>query len=98
MVIYNGVHYDSLAVAEQPKAEQADDVTELNPRSKRGKMIIAAAQKLVALNNKGARYVAGSGNANAVSMRCADCDVVVKGQQEAAAHAQTTGHVNFSHA
>lgn len=98
MVIYNGVHYDALALAAHPKAEQAEDITEFNPRSKHGKMIIAAAQKLVALNNKGARFVAGSGSAKAVSLRCADCDAVVKGQAGAAAHAQATGHVNFSQA
>jgi hypothetical protein len=47
MVIYNGVHYDALALAPGPKAQQEQDITELNPRSRRGQAIIAAAQKLV---------------------------------------------------
>jgi hypothetical protein len=47
MVMYNGVHYDALAVSPGPKAAQEEDTTEFNPRTKRGKMIIAAAQKLV---------------------------------------------------
>eukprot|EP00882_Tetradesmus_deserticola_P015990 GHRQ01017058.1.p2 GENE.GHRQ01017058.1~~GHRQ01017058.1.p2 ORF type:complete len:140 (+),score=43.60 GHRQ01017058.1:1143-1562(+) len=47
MVIYNGVHYDALAVAASPRADQEDDATEYNPRTRRGKMILAAAQQLV---------------------------------------------------
>ena len=47
MVIYNGVHYDALAISPGPRAVQEKDSTEFNPRTRRGKMIIAAAQKLV---------------------------------------------------
>lgn len=49
MVIYNGVHYDALAISPGPRSVQEEDATEFNPRTKRGKMIIAAAQKLVRL-------------------------------------------------
>jgi hypothetical protein len=47
MVIYNGVHYDALAIAASPRADQDEDATEYNPRTRRGKMILAAAQQLV---------------------------------------------------
>jgi hypothetical protein len=47
MVIYNGVHYDALAISPGPRSLQEEDATEFNPRTKRGKMIIATAQKLV---------------------------------------------------
>uniref|UniRef100_A0A383VPV5 Ubiquitin thioesterase OTU n=1 Tax=Tetradesmus obliquus TaxID=3088 RepID=A0A383VPV5_TETOB len=53
MVIYNGVHYDALAIAASPRAEQDEDVTEYNPRTRRGKMILAAAQQLVKMHLKG---------------------------------------------
>ncbi|GIM01564.1 hypothetical protein Vretimale_6355 [Volvox reticuliferus] len=52
MVIYNGVHYDALAVCLGPRANPEDDETSYNPRTKRGKMIIAAARKLVELAHK----------------------------------------------
>lgn len=52
MLIYNGIHYDSLAVSPGPRASEEDDMTEFNPRTKRGKMIMAAAQKLVELTHK----------------------------------------------
>lgn len=47
MVIYTGNHYDALAIAKGPKADPANDETDFNPRTKRGKMILAAARKLV---------------------------------------------------
>ncbi len=47
MVIYNGNHYDALAISKGPRASPEDDETEFNPRTKRGKMILAAAKKLV---------------------------------------------------
>jgi hypothetical protein len=53
MVMYNGVHYDALAVAPSPRSPADDDTTEFNPRSRRGRLIIAAARKLVALHRKG---------------------------------------------
>lgn len=52
MLIYNGIHYDALAICAGPKASEANDITEFNPRTKRGKMILAAAQKLVELTHK----------------------------------------------
>jgi hypothetical protein len=50
MVIYNGVHYDALAVSPSPCAPHEDDVTEFNPRTKRGKLIQAAAHQLVCVH------------------------------------------------
>ncbi|GLC47250.1 hypothetical protein PLESTF_000895500 [Pleodorina starrii] len=56
MVIYNGVHYDALAVCAGPRANPDDDETTFNPRTKRGKMIIAAARKLVELAHKESQF------------------------------------------
>lgn len=52
MVIYNGVHYDALAISASPRADPDEDVTEFNPRTKRGKMILAAAQQLVSVGHR----------------------------------------------
>ena len=52
MVIYNGIHYDALAISPGPRASESEDATEFNPRTKRGKMIMAAAQKLVELTHR----------------------------------------------
>jgi hypothetical protein len=52
MVIYNGIHYDALAVSPSPRSSESEDLTEFNPRTARGKKILAAAQKLVELTHK----------------------------------------------
>ncbi|KAF8059422.1 OTU2 [Scenedesmus sp. PABB004] len=53
MVMYTGTHYDALAVAAGPRAPPDDDVTEFNPRTRRGRAITAAAAALVKLHRKG---------------------------------------------
>jgi hypothetical protein len=52
----------------------------------------------VGLNNKGARFVAGSRKPGAASglLKCGNCGVVCGGEEEAVAHAAATGHVNFA--
>eukprot|EP00877_Chromochloris_zofingiensis_P003143 jgi/Chrzof1/1282/Cz10g01040.t1 len=92
MVIYNGVHYDVLVIASNPRAPLDGDVTEFNPRTKKGKMIIAAARTLVELNNKGAHYVSPS---KSKPLKCSDCSTQLSNHQAAQEHATATGHVNF---
>jgi hypothetical protein len=59
MVIYNGVHYDALAITARPNASNwEDDVTEFNPRTRRGKMILEAARQLVRQAGSGGRACA----------------------------------------
>jgi ubiquitin thioesterase OTU1 len=53
MVLYNGVHYDALAITPAPQAAEWEDTTEFNPRTKRGRAIVEAARTLVALNGSG---------------------------------------------
>jgi len=65
-------HYDALAIAASPKAPPEDDITDFNPRTKRGKMILAAAQKLVSswrAGRGGGGHLAGSGAVNACRCR-----------------------------
>jgi hypothetical protein len=58
MVIYNGVHYDALALTAHPNSSNwEDDVTEFNPRTKKGKMVIEAARKLVRWEARGLFHV-----------------------------------------
>lgn len=94
MVIYNGVHYDALAVSNGPRADPVQDITEFNPRTKRGKMILAAAQTLVDLNHRSSHFVSPQ-KATVQRLKCQDCGVVLGGQQEVTAHAVATGHINF---
>ncbi|KAG1665633.1 hypothetical protein FOA52_011227 [Chlamydomonas sp. UWO 241] len=97
MLIYNGIHYDALAISPGPKASEDEDVTEFNPRTKRGKMIIAAAQKLVELTHKGSQFVSNTtGHAGTkMNLKCADCSSIFSGQGDASKHSEATGHTRF---
>ncbi|GAX85176.1 hypothetical protein CEUSTIGMA_g12594.t1 [Chlamydomonas eustigma] len=90
MLIYNGIHYDALAISPGPKAPESEDVTEFNPRTKRGKMIVAAAQKLVELTNKGSQFVS-----NSPKLRCSDCKALFTSQIEMEKHAKASGHQKY---
>lgn len=94
MLIYNGVHYDALAIAKHPRAKEGDDVTEFNPRTKRGKMIIAAAQKMVELKNRGAQFT--SNTLGSSKLRCDECKKTFASEREAKLHAEKTSHTSFS--
>jgi hypothetical protein len=52
----------------------------------------------VALNHKGARFVAGSRKPGGVggALKCGECGQMCSGEDEAAAHASATGHTNFA--
>lgn len=92
-MVYNGYHYDVLVLASSPRAKEDADVAEFNPRTKRGKMIVAAAQKLVEINHRGSKFFS---LAKAVKLRCGDCGERLTSQQAAMQHAQATGHTQFS--
>lgn len=93
MVIYNGVHYDALVVAASPKAKEEDDVAQFNPRTKRGKMILQAAQKLVEINHRGSKFFSLN---KKVALQCDECGTKLGSQKEATLHAGATGHTKYS--
>ncbi|KAG2439444.1 hypothetical protein HXX76_004800 [Chlamydomonas incerta] len=84
MVIYNGVHYDALAVCTHPRANPDDDELNYNPRGKRGKMIIAAARKLVELAHKESAF-------NGAAEKKAAAAAAAAAKKAAAATSKTNG-------
>ncbi|PNW82117.1 hypothetical protein CHLRE_06g274700v5 [Chlamydomonas reinhardtii] len=84
MVIYNGVHYDALAVCAHPRANADEDELNYNPRGKRGKMIIAAARKLVELAHKESAF-------NGAAEKKAAAAAAAAAKKAAAAAAKTNG-------
>ncbi|GFH07160.1 OTU domain-containing protein [Haematococcus lacustris] len=102
MLIYTGSHYDALAIAASPRAPEHDDKTEFNPRTKTGKMILAAAQRLVELNRKGGKRFKPGAKPDAKAttqvraLTCTECNTQCKDQQAAATHAEKTGHNKFA--
>ncbi|PNH03286.1 Ubiquitin thioesterase OTU1 [Tetrabaena socialis] len=92
LLIYDGLHYDALAVAAFEGAPEELDVTMFSPGGRDGAAIMEAAEKLVAATNA-ARQFTDTAN---FTLRCAVCQMGLKGEKEAVEHAKTTGHSNFA--
>ncbi|CAI0379808.1 unnamed protein product [Linum tenue] len=92
MLIYDGLHYDALAmspVAEAP--EEFDQTIFLVHRDRTVGPVEGLALNLVKDQQRKRSY---TDTAN-FTLRCGVCQIGVIGQKEAVEHAQATGHVNF---
>ncbi|KAL5735931.1 hypothetical protein ACOSQ2_030719 [Xanthoceras sorbifolium] len=92
MLIYDGLHYDALAMSPFDGAPEEFDQTIFPVRFDR---TIGPAEGL-ALNlvKEQQRKRSYTDTAN-FTLRCGVCQIGVIGQKEAVEHAQATGHVNF---
>lgn len=92
MLIYDGLHYDALAMSPFERAPEEFDQTIFAVHSDR---TIGPVEGL-ALNfvKEQHRQRKFTDTAN-FTLRCGVCQIGVKGQKEAVAHAQATGHANF---
>ncbi|CAJ2633976.1 OVARIAN TUMOR DOMAIN-containing deubiquitinating enzyme 2 [Trifolium pratense] len=92
MLIYDGLHYDALAMSPVEEAPEDFDQTIFAIQKNRS---IGPVEE-IALNfikdqHRKRRF---TDTAN-FTLRCGVCQIGVIGQKEAAEHAQATGHVNF---
>ncbi|GAB4820059.1 hypothetical protein N2152v2_007105 [Parachlorella kessleri] len=92
LVIYDGLHYDALAVAAHQGASEASDVTVLPSSGDRTDEVMAAAAQLVAKAHEMRQFT----DTAHFTLRCGICQLGFKGEKEAVAHAKETGHTNFS--
>jgi ubiquitin thioesterase OTU1 len=92
MLIYDGLHYDALALSPFEGAEEDFDMT-IYPVGKDRSIgsIEGLALNLVKDQQRKRSY---TDTAN-FTLRCGVCQIGVIGQKEAVEHAQATGHVNF---
>ena len=89
MVIYDGIHYDSLAYCFDPSLPEDMDVTQFNPNDI---IVMERAQQLCEQQHNAKAFTDTSN----FTLRCLVCQQGLKGQQEAQQHAQQTGHTNFA--
>ncbi|EFN51272.1 hypothetical protein CHLNCDRAFT_28255 [Chlorella variabilis] len=92
MLIYDGLHYDALAVAAFEGAPEQLDVTVIPTSGTRTEMVMQGAKQL-ATKAQTARAFTDTAN---FTLRCGVCQIGLKGEKEAVEHAKTTGHTNFS--
>ncbi|KAK1562406.1 hypothetical protein Q3G72_011325 [Acer saccharum] len=92
MLIYDGLHYDALAMSPFDRAPEEFDQTIFPVRLDR---TIGPVEGL-ALNLVKEQHRKRSFTDTArFTLRCGVCQIGVVGQKEAVEHAQATGHVNF---
>ncbi|CAO2836297.1 unnamed protein product [Amaranthus hypochondriacus] len=92
MLLYDGLHYDALAMSPFEGAPEEFDQTIFSVRNDRSiGPIERLAQNYVKEQHRQKKF---TDTAN-FTLRCGVCQIGIKGQKEAADHAKATGHVNF---
>eukprot|EP00929_Paragymnodinium_shiwhaense_P086553 TRINITY_DN47059_c0_g1_i1.p1 TRINITY_DN47059_c0_g1~~TRINITY_DN47059_c0_g1_i1.p1 ORF type:complete len:315 (-),score=70.31 TRINITY_DN47059_c0_g1_i1:15-881(-) len=91
MLIYDGIHYDALAVAPKADGGEGEDATMFDVGGV-ADIVDAKAAAFVAEQHK-LRNFTDTGN---FTLRCLVCQKGVKGEKEAELHAKETGHQNFA--
>ena len=92
MLVYDGLHYDALALARSPFAPEAGDATLFALSDPRTAEVRAAAGELVAQARANRQFT----DTARFTLRCGVCQCGLKGEKEALEHAKATGHQNFS--
>ena len=91
MLVYDGLHYDALALARSPFAPEAGDATLFSLSDPRTADVRAAAAELVARARANRQFT----DTARFTLRCGVCQCGLKGEKEALEHAKATGHQNF---
>lgn len=92
MLIYDGLHYDALAMSPSEGASEEFDQTIFSVHSDRTiGPVEGIARNFVEQQHRQRKF---TDTAN-FTLRCGVCQIGVKGQKEAVEHAQATGHANF---
>jgi len=92
MLVYDGLHYDALAVAAGVGTAESRDVVSLSTTSAKMEAVMEGAARLVAKAHASRQF---TDTAN-FTLRCGVCKIGLKGEKEAVMHAQSTGHQNFT--
>ncbi|XP_059664789.1 OVARIAN TUMOR DOMAIN-containing deubiquitinating enzyme 2 [Cornus florida] len=92
MLIYDGLHYDSLAMSPSDGAPEEFDQTIFVVQKDR---TIGSVEGLTLNLVKEQQRKRSFTDTSNFSLRCGVCQIGVIGQKEAVEHAQATGHVNF---
>ncbi|PWA86876.1 ubiquitin thioesterase OTU1 [Artemisia annua] len=92
MLIYDGLHYDALAMSPADGAPEEFDQTIFTVNSDRNIGTFESLALNLVKDQQRKRSYTDTAN---FTLRCGVCQIGVIGQKEAVEHAQTTGHVNF---
>ena len=92
LVIYDGLHYDALALAAYEGAPERLDETMFTVGGLELEQVLQAASSLVCRYHDLRQFT----DTSKFLLRCGVCQIGLTGELEAMQHAQATGHTNFS--
>ncbi|CAN0901026.1 OVARIAN TUMOR DOMAIN-containing deubiquitinating enzyme 2 [Linum grandiflorum] len=92
MLIYDGLHYDALAMSPFEEAPEEFDQTIFPVQKDRTIGLVEGMTLNLVKDQQRKRSYTDTAN---FTLRCGVCQIGVIGQKEAVEHAQATGHVNF---
>jgi len=87
-LVYDGIHYDALALNPLEDGPEEFDITIFSPFDENAK---SQAERLVTQFHNEHQYT----DMATFQLLCTDCNTKLKGEKEAALHAMTTGHGDF---
>ena len=90
-LLYDGIHYDAVAVAAFPDAPEVVDLTLQPVDAPNAAEVDAAVAALVAQAHGQHKFTDTAG----FTLRCIVCREGMQGQAAAAEHAKRTGHTSF---
>ncbi|KAK9785178.1 hypothetical protein WJX73_004057 [Symbiochloris irregularis] len=92
MLIYDGLHYDALAIAAFENAPEEVDVSCFDPNGPQGEPAHRGAMEIIKQAQRDKQY---TDTAN-FALRCQICNTGIRGESEALEHAKATGHGAFA--
>jgi ubiquitin thioesterase OTU1 len=90
ILLYSGIHYDTVSLTPDLNAPDEWHQTLFPASTDPDPVLDAASQLATKLRQKKAFT-----NTNTFDLKCQDCGIGLKGEKDARAHAQKTGHIRF---
>ncbi|KAF5837731.1 hypothetical protein DUNSADRAFT_3986 [Dunaliella salina] len=91
MLLYDGLHYDAMAMTPIQDGPEELDITKFETSAPDAQDIQQAARLLVQAAHEARQFT----NTASFTLRCGVCQVGLKGEKEAVQHAASTSHSNF---
>ena len=88
-LIYDGLHYDPLALAQSENAQESEDITLFDPQDN---YVQEQGQSICNKMHEQKKFT----DTSQFMLRCLACGKGLKGEQEAMEHCKLTKHTNFS--
>eukprot|EP00210_Caulerpa_lentillifera_P003357 g3203.t1 len=92
LLVYDGIHYDAIALSPFEDAPEDKDITVFNPNTNEGRIVLAAVDSFIQKLRDKNQFT----DLSQFRLRCDECGQGFLGEPQALEHAKKTGHSKFS--